>query len=108
MSCGRLGFTAVERRALWERWRAGDSLSAIARVLGDRDSAVRREVARCGGFPPRERVRRAGSLSLVEREEISRGLAAGVSVRAVAAGLGRSASTVSREINRNGGRCRYR
>jgi IS30 family transposase len=108
MTRGWPGLTASQRREIWQRWRAGESMSAIARALDRNLNLVRYEAARTGGYPPRERIRRAGSLSLAEREEISRGVAQGVSARAIAAGLGRSPSTVCREINRHGGRADYR
>jgi IS30 family transposase len=101
-------FGRTERQALWEGWREGLSLSEIARRLDRRVCSIRQLVCRNGGVAPRARRRSARSLQVTEREEISRGLAAGLSVRQVAAKLGRSPSTVSREIVRNGGRGDYR
>jgi len=69
---------------------------------------VRAYLLRCGGIRPESRRRARGRLGIAEREEISRGLAAGRSIRAIAAALGRAPSTVSREVNANGGRRRYR
>ena len=104
----RTRFSGCEEAEVWVRWRRGESLSEIARVLGRSPGGVHHVLARRGGIAPA--VRRRGRLALtsVEREEISRGLAAGWSARRVADGLGRSSSTVSREIARNGGRDGYR
>ena len=104
----RTRFSGCEEAEVWVRWRRGESLSEIARVLGRSPGGVHHVLARRGGIAPA--VRRRGRLALtsVEREEISRGLAAGWSARRVADGLGRSSSTVSRAIARNGGRDGYR
>ncbi|WP_426567180.1 IS30 family transposase [Angustibacter sp. McL0619] len=88
--------------------RAGMAAKPSARELGLCTGTVRAYLIRCGGIRPDPRRRAAGRLSLVEREEISRGLAAGESLRVIAAGLGRAPSTVCREVNANGGRRRYR
>ena len=93
---------------LWIRMRAGQAPKPTARELGLSTSTVRDYLHRCGGIRPAARHRATGHLSLVEREEISRGLAAGQSLRSIAAGLGRAASTVSREVAANGGPRRYR
>jgi transposase, IS30 family len=93
---------------IWERLRAGHAARPIARALGISTSGVHGYLVRCGGIRPPARRRSAGRLSLGEREEISRGLAAGLSLRVIATGLGRAASTVSREIAAHGGRRRYR
>jgi IS30 family transposase len=104
----RSWYSAQERRELWERWRRGESVSEIARAL-DRDrGAVDRQIRRRGGLPPPKRRRSRLALTLAEREEISRGVAAGVSARAIAARLGRAPSTVTRELHRHGGRAGYR
>jgi len=97
-----------ERAELWRRWKAGESTRRIGWVLGRRSSSIHQLLAARGGIAPVPRRRSAVALTLAEREEISRGLAAGNSIRSIAAGLDRSASTVSREIARNGGRGRYR
>jgi IS30 family transposase len=102
------GLSAAEQDEVWERWRRGESLRLIARRLGKRGPSVRAFVLQTGGVqrhPPRRALR---CLSMAEREEISRGVAAGESCRKVAARLGRAPSTVSRELARNGGRGRYR
>jgi IS30 family transposase len=93
---------------LWARMRAGHAPKPTARELGLSTSTVRDYLYRCGGIRPVPRHRAAVRLSAAEREEISRGLAAGQSFRFIAAGLGRAASTVSREVAGNGGRRRYR
>jgi IS30 family transposase len=97
-----------ERAALWARWKRGDSLAAIARALGRVQGTIHHIVGQCGGIAPPLRRRAARVLSSADREEISRGLAAGVSLRAIARTLGRAPSTISREVRRHGGRRRYR
>ena len=93
---------------VWLRLRAGKAAKPTARELGLCTGTVRAYLLRCGGIRSEPRRRAPGRLSLTEREEISRGLAAGLSIRAIAAGLGRSPSTVSREVAANGGPRRYR
>jgi IS30 family transposase len=102
------GLSAEEQEELWARWRQGESLRLIARRMGKRGPSVRAFVLQSGGVKQPQRRRPGGSLSAAEREEISRGVAAGDSCRAIARRLGRAPSTVSRELARNGGRCRYR
>jgi IS30 family transposase len=97
-----------EMSSIWDRWEKGESLNEIARDLGRYHSAIQGALARTGGIRPAPRRRSCLALTMDEREEISRGLVAGYSVRAIAAELGRAPSTVSREIQRNGGRRRYR
>ena len=105
----RVWFTPQQKAELWERWKSGQCIAAIARTLGRRNkSGVYRVLALNGGIAPRPRRRAAGALRLEEREEISRGLAAGQSFRQIAFGLGRAPSTVSREVRRNGGSQGYR
>jgi transposase, IS30 family len=93
---------------IWARLRAGHAAKPTARALGISTSGVHGYLVRCGGIRPPTRRRAAGRLSLAEREEISRGLAAGRSLRVIAAGLGRAPSTVSREVAGHGGRRGYR
>ena len=93
---------------IWSRLRSGHSVKPTARALELSTSTVRTYLIRCGGIRPESRHRGAGRLSLEEREEISRGLAAGLSLRAIAAELNRSPSTISREVASKGGRRRYR
>lgn len=105
---GRPGLTAEEKRELWSRWKAGESLSEIGRGLGKQPGSIHGVVASNGGYVPTTRGRSPRVLSLTEREEISRGLAEGLSLRVIAARLRRAPSTVSREITRHGGRSHYR
>jgi transposase, IS30 family len=102
------GLSVQEQEELWRRWRQGESLRLIARQMGKRGPSVRAFVLQSGGVKQLPRRRPARSLSVTEREEISRGVAAGDSSRAIACRLGRAPSTVSRELARNGGRSRYR
>ncbi len=97
-----------QEHEIWVRRRRGESLKQIAAALTAPVESVRTAVARRGGIAPRPRTRAARALSVAEREEISRGLAAQHRLRAIARTLGRPASTVSREIARNGGRAHYR
>ena len=94
--------------ALWVRLREGHAAKPTARQLGLSPSTVRTYLLRCGGVRPDSRRRASCRLSMAEREEISRGLAAGLSIRAIAARLVRAPSTISREVNANGGPRRYR
>jgi IS30 family transposase len=105
----RTWFTPKQRAELWERWRSGQCVADIARALERRNkSGVYRVLALNGGIAPLPRGRAQRALRLAEREEISRGIAAGLSIRQIAQGLARPASTVSREISRNGGLSAYR
>ena len=105
----RIWFTAAEKTELCERWKRGSSAAAISRALDRRNkTGVLRIVMLNGGIAPAPRRRALAALRLEEREEISRGIAAGQSLRQIALGLERAPSTVSREIWRNGGRQRYR
>lgn len=103
---GRLSIKQLEE--LWQRWKRRETLAVIGVALGRPRWSVNSVVRRYGGIAPPPRRRRVGALSLPEREEISRGIAAKRSVRAMARTLGRPPSTISREIARNGGRWRYR
>ena len=104
----RRGFSAVEKTELWDRWQRGESLRSIGRVFGKPSSSIYFQLAPHGGIRPMPRRRSRLALSLSEREEISRGIVAQQSIRWMARLLGRSPSTVSREIRRNGGYDRYR
>ena len=97
-----------EKNEVWARWGRGESPSEIARALQRGSGCVYQVVAADGGVAPRARRRAARALSSQEREEISRGLAQGESVRAMGRRLGRAASTISREVQRNAGPARYR
>src|SRR5438034_4211527 len=102
------GFTAAEKTELWDRWKRGESLKAIGRAFGKPSSSIYFLVAPHGGIRPAQRRRSRLALTLAEREVISRGITAHQSARSMARLLGRSPSTVSREISRNGGYDRYR
>jgi IS30 family transposase len=109
MLTSQILFTAKQKAELWERWKNGQSVLAISRALERRNkTGVQRIVAVHGGIAPVPRRRAVAALRLEEREEISRGVAAGRSVRRIARGLMRSPSTISREIRRNGGSQAYR
>src|SRR6201982_2399829 len=102
------GFTASEKTELWDRWQRGESLKAIGRAFGKPSSSIYFQVSPHGGIRPSPRRRSRLALTLSEREEISRGIAVHRSARSMAGWLGRSPSTVSREISRNGGYDGYR
>lgn len=102
------GLTQSEKRELWDRWKKGQSLSEIGRALGKHAGSVSGILSIRGGIAPAARTRSRLALSFAEREDISRGLSAGYSFRSIALSIGRSVSTVSREVARNGGRTRYR
>ena len=104
----RRGFTAAEKTELWDRWQRGESLKAIGRAFGKPSSSIYFQLVPHGGIRPAPRRRSRLALTLSEREEISRGIAAHQSARSMARLLGYSPSTVSREISRNGGYDRYR
>ena len=104
----RRGFTAAEKSELWDRWRRGESLKAIGRAFGKPSSSIYNQVAPHGGVRPSPRRRSRLALTVLEREEIYRGIATHQSARSMARLLGRSPSTVSRELSRNGGYDRYR
>lgn len=108
MGKGQHGTTAAEKRDIWHHWKAGQSLSDIARAVRKPLSTIRDLLAARGGIVPPPRTRAVRSLTSSEREEISRGLAAGESYRQIARALDRPASTISREVARNGGRRGYR
>ena len=105
---GRPGLSPADRAALWDRWKKGQSLSDIGRALDKHAASVFAVVARSGGIAPTARHRSPLALTAPEREEISRGIAAGSSIRRIAGAIERSPSTVSREIARHGGATRYR
>ena len=104
----RINYTESQRALMWDRWQKGDSMREIARLFDRSHPSIQRILSENGGVRPARRSRSRLSLSLADREEISRGIACGLSMRAIAASLGRAPSTVSREIRRNGGRRRYR
>jgi IS30 family transposase len=101
-------YTDTQKALMWDRWKAGDTLHQIAHLFDRSHSSVNRILAETGGIRPAARRRSRLALTLVEREEISRCLVAGLSIRAIAGQLGRAPSTVSREISRNAGSAIYR
>jgi IS30 family transposase len=104
----RIQYTETDKALMWERWRQGESLQAIAQLFDRNHSTVGGILSRTGGLRPLAPRRSVLALKLAEREEISRGVMAGRSMRTVARALGRAPSTVSREIRRNGGWRAYR
>ena len=98
----------AEKAEIWDRLERGEPIRVVARGMGRAWSSIREYVMGCGGRRPRPGGRSARNLSLGEREEISRGLAAGDSLRGIAARLGRAPSTISREVGANRGRSSYR
>lgn len=104
----RIYYTENDKALMWDRWRKGDSLQAIAQLFDRNHSSVAGVLVQSGGIRPPKRKRSRLALTLAEREEISRGVVAGRSLRSIATELGRAPSTVSREIKRNGGRRGYR
>ena len=104
----RIHYTETDKALMWDRWQQGESLEKIAQLFDRSHGSVAAILRRTGGIRPPKRVRSGRTLSLAEREEISRGVASGRSLRSIAATLNRAPSTVSREISRNGGRQHYR
>ena len=104
----RIYFTSEQRSQIWDCWQRGESMSSIGRLFDRNSSSIYPLLSRTGGIRPPERKRSRLALTLVERELISRGLAALRSIRSIARELCRPASTVSREIKRNGGNDQYR
>ena len=104
----RFGLSAIEKRDVWSRWKAGQSLHEIGRAFEKPHSCIRSVLLPRGGIAPIARRRSRLALTLAEREDISRGIASGSSIREIARRMNRVASTVSREITRHGGRPAYR
>jgi DNA-binding CsgD family transcriptional regulator len=104
----RIKYTPEQKKVMWDRWSRGDSLKDIGRGFDRHSSSIYGILSRTGGIRPKERKRSDQSLSMSEREEISRGIVAQLSIRKIAYQLGRSPSTISREINRNKGYDHYR
>jgi DNA-binding CsgD family transcriptional regulator len=104
----RIYYSDSQKALMWERWKAGETLHQIAHLFDRSHSSVHRILAETGGIRPSARRRSRLAITLIEREEISRYLVEGLSIRAIAERLGRAPSTISREISRNGGRPSYR
>jgi len=104
----RTYYTEKQKVLMWDRWQKGDSLQQIAQLFDRNHSSVQRILAETGGIRPPQRRRSRLALTLAEREEISRAMVKGQSIRAIAMLLGRAPSTISREIMRNGGQDGYR
>src|SRR5580692_1696006 len=104
----RYGLSTAQKTEIWRRWKAGESLHEIGRALGKDHGSIHFLLSQHGGIVPAVRRRSERTLTLAEREEISRGIASGSSIREIARHLQRAASTVSREVKRHGGRSVYR
>ena len=104
----RVRLSAEQRTEIWRRWKAGESLREIGRAFGKDHGSIQFLLSQRGGIVPAVRRRSLRTLTLAEREGISRGIASGSSIREIARGLERAASTVSREVVRHGGRSLYR
>ncbi len=104
----RVFFTDKQKSEIWDRWQRGESMSSIGRVFDRGSSSIYPLLERTGGIRPPDRIRSRLALTLIDREEISRGLRAQVSLRSIARSLKRSASTMSREVRRNRGVKDYR
>jgi DNA-binding CsgD family transcriptional regulator len=104
----RVEVSAAQRAEMWRRWKVGQSLHEIGRAYGRTPSSIHLLLSHHGGIVPTVRRRSPQALTLTEREDISRGIASGSSMREIAMSLSRAASTVSREVARHGGRSMYR
>ena len=104
----RIYYSDSQKAVMWERWKKGDSLQQIAQLFDRNHSSIQRILAETGGIRPAPRCRSRRALTLAEREEISRAVVMGRSIRSIAERLGRAPSTISREIKRNGGQAGYR
>ena len=104
----RIYFTSEQKSAIWDRWQRGESMSSIGRRFDRDSSSIYPLLSRTGGIRPAVRKRSRLALTLAEREKISRGMVVQRSIQSIAAQLGRSSSTVSREVRRNGGYSKYR
>src|ERR1019366_4570391 len=109
MAQGKRNRLSTEQRTdVWRRWKAGESFDEIGRAFGKNHGSIRFLLSQRGGIVPAARRRSLRTLTLAEREDISRGIASGSSIREIAKGFERAASTVSREVARHGGRSLYR
>lgn len=105
---GRPGLSDTQKEELWDRWHDGESLSDIGRALDKYPASIFAVLRLHGGYMPAQRTRAEVALTLAEREDVSRGISAGLSMRQIASELGRAPSTISREVKRNGGIWSYR
>src|SRR3954447_21053425 len=104
----RIYYSEAQKALMWERWKQGGTLHQIAELFNRAHTSVQGILVRTGGIRPPPRARASTALTLAEREELSRAIAEGHSIPSLPSKLGRSASTVSRELSRNGGRASYR
>ncbi|EDT09027.1 hypothetical protein BgramDRAFT_4079 [Paraburkholderia graminis C4D1M] len=104
----RIYYSESQKALMWDRWRKGETIHQIAKLFDRGHSSIQRILAEAGGIEPPQRHRALKALTLAEREEISRCLVARLSIRSIAARLGRAPSTISRELQRNGGMQDYR
>ena len=104
----RIYYSDGQKAQMWERWKEGWTLQEIGKLFDRPHTSIQKILARAGGIRPADRRRAATALTLAEREEISRSIVAGESIRSIAARLERAPSTISREIKRNGDRDAYR
>ena len=104
----RIHYTEEQKSLMWDRWQKGESLEQIAQLFDRHHPSIERILKETGGIRPLPRRRSRLALTLAEREEISRAVILGHSIRSIALSLGRAPSTISREIKRNGGRSQYR
>ncbi len=101
-------YSETQKALMWDRWRKGETIHQIAKLFDRGHSSIQRILAENGGIEPPQRRRAPQTLTLAEREEISRSLVSGLSIRSIATRLGRAPSTISRELHRNGGSQGYR
>ena len=104
----RIYYTQAQKAQMWERWKAGDTLHEIGKLFDRPHTSIQNILSATGGIQPPARHRSRLALTMADREEISRALVAGESIRCVAKRLKRAASSISRELLRNGGRNCYR
>ncbi len=104
----RIKYSPEQKSEIWDRWKRGESLKEIGRAFDRGSSSIYGQLSPTGGIRPSPRRRSGLALTLSEREEISRGIAVGQSMRWIASSLDRSPSTISREVKRNGGLASYR
>ena len=104
----RIYYSESQKALMWDRWRKGETIHQIAKLFDRGHSSIQRILSEAGGIEPPQRHRAPQTLTLAEREEISRCLVSGLSIRSIAAKLGRAPSTISRELQRNGGSQGYR